>query len=274
MRIVSPWMACSILVIFLLALPLRLFAIEDPSTQLNSVGFSPSLSSKVDLNLEFTAEDGRAVALKDLLIADRPAIIVPVYYQCPRLCGLLLSGMNNLLKGFGLAIGSDFQVVVVSFNPSEGPELAAAQRTQYLSRLQITPEEAKGLRFLVGKQESISELMSQIGFRYGADGVDFAHSAGIVLLTPKGEISQFFSGIDFPQRDVQLALVEASRGRIGSALDHIMLFCFRFDATKGRYTWAAFNIMRAGGALTLLLLGGLLFTLWRREQRSRRPAHI
>lgn len=242
------------------------YASSDEDAMLEKVGFSPILGGVVNLDLQLTRDDGATTSLRSYQLPNRPLIVIPVYYNCPRLCGLILSGFSTFLRETDLVLGKDFQVAVVSFDHKETAADAKKSRDLYLSRLGVGPEAQAGFRFFVAQNAVVSELMQQIGFRFEPDGVDFAHSAGIVLLTPKGEISQFFSGIEFPRFDVKLALVEASRGHIGSALDHIMLYCFRFDVTKGRYTWAAFGLLRIGGALTLILFGGLLFSLWRKER--------
>ena len=154
--------------------------------------------------------------------------------------------------------------------PKDTFESAEEKRRQYVTGLKLKDKAKSGWHFLVGEPENVNKLMNQIGFHYIEDKGEFAHSAAIMLLTHDGEISQYFTGIDFRPFDVKLALVEASKGKVGSIIDHVLLFCFRFDPTKGRYTWAAFNIMRLGGILTFLCLGALIFRLWRRE----RLAHV
>ncbi|RMG41020.1 MAG: SCO family protein [Candidatus Dadabacteria bacterium] len=244
-----------------------LFAIERPGEELKSVGLTTELGTQVDLGISFTDSNGKAVALRELLLENRPLVIVPVYYKCPRLCGLLLNGVTELLNKLTLSPGKDFSIVTVSFDSSEGPDLARKKKQRFVSLLNDkTGEKSSGWHFLVGKEPQIETLMNQIGFHYKRDNGDFAHTAVIMILTPRGKISQYFTGVRFPVRDVRLALVEASEGNIGTVLDHVLLYCYRFDPLKGRYTWAAFGIMRAGGVLTLLLLGGLVLRLWLKEK--------
>lgn len=245
-------------------------AIEDPASSLERIGLNPKLAQQVELGLEFTDSDGVKASLGSFIKKDQPAIIVPVYYRCPRLCGLLLSGFIDLLRELPLKIGKDFQVITVSFSPTETPKDAAENKERYASMLGLTNEQRLSWHFLVGTQDNISTLMRQIGFNYLPDGVDFAHSAGLILLTPGGAVAQYFAGIEFAVFDVRLALVEASQGKIGSALDHVMLFCFRFDPTKGKYMWVTMGALRVGGVISIALLGGLIVVLVLRERRSRR----
>lgn len=235
------------------------------------MGLSTSLGQPVDLGLEFTDSEGQKVRLKELSLKQRPLIIVPVYYSCPRLCGLLMSGVRDLLNQIELKIGQDYSVIAVSFNSEDRPEQAARRKLQYTKDFKGHGDLAAGWHFLVGEQDQIDLLMNQIGFNYRPDGKEFAHTSAMILLTPNGEISQYFTGIDFSAWDTKLALIEASQGNIGSALDHALLFCFRFDPSKGKYTWAAVNVMRAGGVLTLVLLVALIVTLkWRERLKIER----
>jgi len=242
------------------------FGLENPGEGLKEVGLSTELGKSVDLDLVFTDSSGKELALRDLVIKDRPTVIVPAYYECPRLCGLLLSGVRDLLNDLKLKLAEDYQVLTVSFNPKESSGDASKRARVYRESFTGKGDVSSGWRFLVGKEAQIKALMNQIGFNYRKDGKDYAHTAAIIVLTPKGNISQYFTGINFSAWDLKLALVEASRGYIGSAFDHVLLFCFRFDPTKGKYTWFAFNMLRAGGAFTLLFLGLLMYVLWRKER--------
>jgi len=259
---------------FALALVLGspLMAIENPGETLQEVKLTTNPGDQVDLTYKFTDSFGRDVVLSEYLEDGIPAIIVPSFYNCPRLCGLVLTGVTELLNKMNLELGQDYHVLVVSFDSTETPEHATKIREKYLSKFNGRGDANSGWHYLVGSEENVSGLMDQLGFQYLPDGDDFAHTAAIMLLTPGGKISQYFTGISFPDWDVRLALVEASQGAIGSAIDQVLLFCFRFDPNKGRYTWFALNVMRAGGSLTLLLLFGLMFILWRREQKQKRSA--
>ncbi len=250
-------------------------AIEEPADRLSEIGISPELGAELSLTLPFISAEGTALTLGDLIgTSGRPSIIVPVYYKCPRLCGLLMGGFTSLLKDLTLSLGSDFQVIVFSISPTETVEDAAAAKLRYADLAGLTSEQRSSFHFLVGQGESINQLTKDVGFKYLPDGEDFAHSAGLILVTPSGRVSQYFTGIEFHPFDTRLALVEASEGKIGTALDHVMLYCFRFDPLKGKYTWVMTGALRIGGVLTLILLGGLIGGLILRERRRQTPKSV
>lgn len=227
---------------------------------------SPILGTTISSRLQFLAEDSKPVLLSEVISGDLPVIIVPVYYGCPRLCGLLMDGVVKLISKLELSLGTDYRVISVSFDPQETPENARIAAAKYLKAAGLSEPTAQAWKFLVGNTDNVNKLMAEIGFNFIKDGEEFAHSAAIILLTPQGQISQYFTGISFSPWDVRLALIEASQGRLGSALDHVLLFCFRFDPTKGKYTWAAFNLARVAAFLTFLLLAGLVIGLLRKER--------
>lgn len=244
-------------------------AIEDPGTMdSQDVGIYTKLGSHVNLDRRFTDISGATKSLKELVLPDKPIIIAPVYYKCPRLCGLLLTGVYDLLNELPLKLGQDYSVLVVGFDPSETPADARVVMDKFNSRLKDGVREGSAaIHYLVGTPENVSALMSEIGFKFAKDGKDFAHSAAVMILTSTGFISQYFTGIIFPAWDVRLSLVEASKGVIGSAIDHFLLYCFRFDAVQGRYTWAVVGLLRVGGVLTLIGLG-LVYYLFGRSRRG------
>ena len=261
------------LLILFLALFLEVqgsFALEYPETELKQAGLSTALGTQIDLKIELTDSDGSVRTLSQLINPERPAIIIPVYYSCPRMCGLVTHGFATALRSLNLRLGADFDVFTVSFDSNETPKDAAVSAAQFHKEAPDPAAAAAHWHFLVGDQNNIRKLMAELGFHYFRDKDEWAHSPALMLLTPGGQISQYFTGVEFSAPDLRLALIEASQGRIGSLLDHVVLFCFRFDQRMGKYTWTAFNIMRVGGALTLIGLGGLLVYLWRKE-RSRRP---
>lgn len=250
----------------LLCCPVARAAITDPEQGLKEVGIVPMLGHQVDLNAQFTDEHGGAVTLSSLMIPNRPMIIVPAYYSCPRLCGLLLSGVTTLLSEISLKLGKDFSVVTVSFNPEDTVERASTKAQEFRSK--ITGQNAPGdpWHFLIGTKENTGALMKSLGFQYQKDGEEFAHTAAIFVLTPNGVISQFFAGISFKANYIRYGLVDASQGAIGSAIDQVFLFCFNYDHIAGKYVWAAFGIMRLGGILTLSLIVFLIYRLYRAEK--------
>jgi protein SCO1/2 len=243
-------------------------AIEKPGEVLEKqVGVYTQLGTKVDLNREFANSQGERRSLKDFALSGKPIVIAPVYYKCPRLCGLLLDGTYTLLNQLPLLAGRDFSLLVVGFNPEETFSDAAALQSKFKDRL--VDEAAAGassIQYLVGGASEVSGLMNELGFKFMKDGEDFAHSAALMILTPTGEISQYFTGIMFTPLDVRLSLVEASKGVIGTAVDHLLLYCFRFDPIQGKYTWAVVSLLRIGGILTLVGLG-VVYLLYGRGSR-------
>ncbi len=259
-----------LLVAVLFTLPLLIIsahAIERPEEVEKKVGIFTQLGAKVDLSRKFTDSTGETKSLREFAPEGKPIVIAPVYYRCPRLCGLLLDGAYSLLNELSLKLSHDYTVLVVGFNPVETPADARKVMDKFNSRLQgKATSDRSGVKYLVGSEENIAALMSEIGFQYIKDGDDFAHSAALMILTPSGEISQYFTGIDFPAWDVRLSLIEASRGAVGTAIDHLLLYCFRFDPLQGRYTWAVVGLLRVGGVLTLLGLAAVIFFFGRKRR--------
>lgn len=244
-------------------------AIEDPGAMAaQDVGIFTQLGAQVDLNRPFTDVNGVTKPLKEFALPGRPIVIAPVYYKCPRLCGLLLNGVYDLINELPLKLSNEYSVLVVGFDPTETPADAKVVMDKFNARLTGDARAGSGaIHYLVGSPENVSALMNELGFKFAKDGVDFAHSAAVMILTSTGLISQYFTGIMFPSWDVRLSLVEASKGGIGTAIDHFLLYCFRFDAVQGRYTWAVRGLLRVGGALTLIGLG-LVYYLFVRNRRG------
>lgn len=246
-------------------------AIERPEQVIDTqVGVFTKLGTQVDLNREFTDSSGKVATLRDFMQPGKPAIIVPVYYRCPRLCGLVLDGVIALLNNLPLSLGKEYSVLAVSFNPVERSEEANETREKFRGRVTgSTLEGYDAFKFLVGSAANVQALMGELGFKFLPDGDDFAHSAAVMILTPSGEISQYFTGIEFSPWDVRLSLVEASNGGVGTTIDHLLLYCFRFDSLKGKYTWAVVGVLRIGGILTLLGLVAVYFFFGSRFSRAR-----
>ncbi len=202
---------------------------------LKKVGFAQRLDAQLPLELPFIDDQGRTVTLGDYF-HDRPVILVLAYYRCPMLCTLVLNGLTQSLFDVPFDAGKQFEIVTVSIDPRETPELAAAKKKTYVTRYG-RPGAAAGWHFLTGPQTSIAPLAEAVGFRYTYDAKrdEYAHAAGIVVATPGGRLARYFYDVRFRPRDVRLALVEASAGKIGTPIDQILLYCFHYDPTEGKY---------------------------------------
>jgi protein SCO1 len=236
--------------------------------ELQNVGFEPQLNAQMPLDLTFRDETGRDVRLRDYF-GQKPVLLALVYYGCPMLCNQVEQGVVGSLKMLSLNAGRDFEVVFVSFDPRETPEMAAHKKESALSHYG-RPETAEGWHFLTGSQESIAAATRAANFRYSFSqkaGI-FAHASGIMLLTPDGRISRYFYGVEYPSRDVRLGLVDASAGKIGTPIDHLLLYCFEYDPSSARYSAAILKIIRLGGILTLLALAVGFVIFRRRDLRS------
>jgi protein SCO1/2 len=239
--------------------------------ELEGVGITERLNEQLPLDLEFTDEDGKPVKLGDYFSAGRPVLLTLNYYACPMLCTLQLNGLVEGLRGMSWTPGGQFEVVTVSFDPRETYRLARIKKQSYIEELG-RPGAAKGWHFLVGKEKSIKALTESAGFHYkwNEDRREFMHVAATYVYTPEGRLSRILYGVTYLPNTLRLSLVEASEGKVGSSLDRILLYCFHYDADAGRYAPAAMNIMRVGGGLTALLIGGVLCLFWMRETRKRK----
>jgi protein SCO1/2 len=226
---------------------------------LKNVGFEPQLNAHLPLNLAFRDEAGRHVQLGEYFV-QKPVLLALVYYGCPMLCNQTEQGVVGALRMLSFNPGRDYQVVFVSFDPRESPDMAAQKKESAMTHFR-RPETASGWHFLTGSKESIDALTQGANFRYSFDQKSnlFAHASGILLLTPDGRISRYFYGVEFPARDIRLGLVDASAGRIGTPIDRALLFCYQYDPTSARYSASILKIIRLGGVLTMLaLVAGIL----------------
>ena len=239
--------------------------------ELEGVGVTEHLDTQVPLDLQFVDEDGRQVQLSDYFDGHQPVILTLNYYRCPMLCTLQLNGMIEGLRELNWTPGKQFRIVTVSIDPTETPSLAKAKKKTYLSEYE-RPSASAGWHFLTGKQKDITALAEAVGFgyRWNPKRKQWMHTAALFLCTPEGKLSRYLYGVQFDASTLKLSLVEASAGKIGSSLDQIILYCYQYDASEGRYGLAAMNVMRAGGGLTAALLGLTLATFWMREARRRR----
>ena len=260
-----------VLGLVLAAAPATAQVAGDVPAELEEVGVDEHLDETIPLDLEFTDERGRTVQLGDYFRGDRPVILSLNYYRCPMLCGLQLNGLVDGLADLEWTPGVEFEVVTVSIDPTEKPTLARQKKQSYLKRIG-RPAAAGGWHFLTGKPAEIRALAEATGFRYAKDETtgEYAHAAVLFVLTPEGRLARYLYGIEMPRKTLRLSLVEASEGKIGSALDQLILYCYHYDPSSRSYAPVAMNIMRAGGGASALLLGVVLSVLWLREARRRR----
>ena len=231
---------------------------------LKNVGIEQHLDEPIPRNLEFRDETGKAVKLGDYF-GDKPVILSLVYYRCPMLCSEVLSGLESSLRVLKFDVGEDFEVLTVSFDPHDTPEIATAKKAEYIRRYKRAGA-AEGWHFLTGSQESIDALTRAAGFQYGYDpkSGQFAHTTAIMILTPGGKIAQYYFGVDYAPKDLRLGLVEASQGKIGNVVDELLLYCYHYDPATGKYGAIISRILQLSAAATILILGGLLLILFRR----------
>jgi protein SCO1/2 len=235
---------------------------------LEGVGIEQRLDEAVPADLAFLDETGKQVRLGDYF-GTRPVILVLAYFRCPMLCTQVLNGLADRLRYVRLEPGKDFEIVCVSFDPADTPAMASAKKASYLEHYG-RPETAAGWHFLTGDQQSIDRLTEAVGFRYRFDPANsqFAHGSTVMLLTPAGRLARYFMALGYSARDLQLGLIEASQNQIGSPAQQLMLYCFTFDGASGKYTFSILNLVRAGGAITVLLLCTTFFVAWRHSRRK------
>lgn len=246
---------------------LALRAEQSLPAELEGVGVEEKLGQTVDLNLTFIAENGYPVALRDFFHKGRPVILNLVYYSCPMLCNMVLNGQTTALRELPGTPGRDFEVVTISIDPTETFDLAQRKRAAYLESY---GRSTTGWHFLVDRDGNAKKLAEQAGFHYRLDEKtgQYAHAAAIMVLTPEGKLSRYLYGIKFSPRDLRLALAEAAGSKFWFSTDRVLLYCFHYDPQARGYVLFATNIMRAGAALTVLILGAMLLRLWRRERMA------
>jgi protein SCO1/2 len=240
---------------------------------LSNIGIDQRLDQQVPLDLQFKDEAGKTVKLGDYFHTRRPVILNLVYYTCPMLCGEELAGEASALGVLRFTPGNEYEVVSVSFNPDETPKDAAEKKQIYISRMNEHLEHktnGDGWHFLTGQQTEIKQLADAVGFRYRRDPRtgQFIHAAAIMIVTPTGKLAQYYYGVEFSPKDIRLGLIEASQDRIGTLVDQVVLYCYHYDPNTGRYGAVVTNIMRVAGAATMLILGGFLIVLYRRESHN------
>jgi protein SCO1 len=247
---------------------------NDKPAVLDKVGIDQKLNQQLPLNLNFVDETGKAVTLGSYFGA-RPVILALVYFQCPMLCSEELNGLTSALRMVRLTPGKDFDVVVVSIDPTEGPALAAAKKAGYIKRYGKI-ETAGGWHFLTGQQPAIDALTKAVGFGYtkipGPDGKlnQFAHASAIQLVTPQGRMAQYYMGVEYSPKDLLLGLVETSSNRIGSPVANILTYCYHYDPATNSHSLIVARVVQMGGLVTLLTLGSFMLLMFRKDLHQAR----
>jgi protein SCO1/2 len=243
----------------------------EPPPQLENVGIDQKLDSQIPLDAVVRDEQGHEVTLGQLL-GKRPAILALVYYECPMLCNMVLNGALRAAKALTLNAGSDYDVIALSFDPAETPDLARRKKEEYIERYN-RPGAEQGWRFLTANEVNIQKVTAAAGFRYARDPANnqWAHASAILVLTPGGRVARYFFGVEYSARDLRFGLVEAAEGRVGTAVDQILLYCFHYDPATGKYSLAVMNTLRAGGVLTVSAI--LIFWLAQYRRGRKKQQH-
>ncbi len=241
--------------------------VQGPPDVVKEVRIDQKLDAQVPLDLSFRDDNGQTVRLGDLF-EGKPVVLVLAYYRCPKLCNVVLNAVTTAFREMSFTVGKEFNVITVSFDPREGPELAAAKKKNYLERYGREGAEA-GWHFLTGDKPQIDALADSVGFRYRyVEKEDlYAHAAGIMVLTPHGRVSRYYYQMPFNTRDLRLGLVEASQNQIGSPADQVLLLCLHYDARSGTYV-AVMSWVRAASLLTIAAIVGFVVWSWRRNRRA------
>jgi len=240
---------------------------------LTNVGLEQRLNAQVPADLAFRDETGKPVKLGEYF-GKRPLILSLVYFRCPMLCNEVLAGVEGSLKAISFNPGQDFDVLTVSFDPKDTPESATEKKAEMLKHYKRDGA-AGGWHFLTGSQESIDALTKAVGFQYQYDNTtdQFAHTTGLMILTPDGKVAQYYYGVNFPPRDVRLGLIQASQGKIGTLADQVLLYCYHYDPKTGKYSAMINRIIQLGGGLTILSIGAVVLVLLRRGSDSELRGH-
>jgi len=248
--------------------PSSMAASEMPA-EFKNIGITENLGSQLDLSLMFKNEKGESVPLSSFYDGTHPVVISLVYYSCPGLCNFHLNGVIDALKTVDWSAGDKFQYLAISFDPKEGPELAVKKKESYM-KVYARPGTEDGWHFLTSDADTIKKLTEQVGFRYAwnKEAEEWAHASAAVVTTPQGKISRYLHGITFDQRTFKLALSEATNGQIGSFVDKMVWYCFKYDPHQSKYTLYAFRIMQVGGALIILILAAFMTPVWIRARRE------
>jgi protein SCO1 len=238
---------------------------------LKKTSIEQKLGEPLPLDTVFKDENGQAVKLGDYFNKGRPVVLAFVYYECPMLCNEVLNGLTGTLKGLSFDAGKEFDVVAISFDARENekPDLAKNKKASYMSRYG-RPGTEKGWHFLTGSQASIEAATKAAGFGFEWDekSKQFAHAGGIMIVTPEGKMSRYFYGIDYSPKDVKFGVMESAEHKVGNAAEKLLLYCFHYDPSTGKYGLAILSVIRLGAVLTLLGMGAMGIVFWRRNKRN------
>ena len=261
-------------VLFLSAMIPAFGAVHNLGDIKEEIGITENLGKQIDTSLSFTNQDGVKVSLEQYFNQKKPVIITPVYYSCSRLCTFVLNGLTNAIKTQeDFLPGKDYTVLTFTINPDEDVDLAMQKRKNYFQGLgEVANQNEKlgdGWQFLTGDEKNIKKLASDLGFRYRRNGNEFEHSASIMVLTPSGQVARYLYGIQYREADFKLALIEASKGEIGSVMNRLILYCFQYDPAKRHYSLIAWNVMKIAASAFAITTIGLLGFLWYPSIRKR-----
>jgi protein SCO1 len=238
---------------------------------LKKVGIEQRLGETLPFDTVFKDENGREVKLGEYFSKGRPVVLALVYYECPMLCNQVLNGLTGSMKGVSLDAGKDFDVVAISFDARENdkPELAKNKKASYVERYGRPGTEA-GFHFLTGTQESIDAVTKTVGFSYEWDekSNQFAHASAVIIANPNGKLSRYLYGIDYSPKDLKFGIIDSADNKIGSAADQLLLYCYHYDPSTGKYGFAVLRAMRIGGIATILGMGLMGFVFWRRNKKK------
>ena len=243
---------------------------------LEKVGIEQKLNEQVPPDAVFKDETGKEVRLGEYF-GKRPVILALVYYECPMLCNEVLNGLTGTLKSLSFDTGKDFEVVAISFDARENdkPDLAKNKKESYMKRYG-RPGTENGWHFLTGTQSEIDKVANAVGFSYKWDekSNQFAHAGGIMVTTPEGKLSRYLYGIDYAPKDVKFAVMESAQNRVGNTAEQLMLYCYHYDPSTGKYGLSILKVMRLGGVVTLIGLSAMLFVFWRRGKKRDNEAEF
>ena len=242
--------------------------------QLDGVSFKQRLNTQLPLDARFKDETGRDVTLGQYFDGQRPVVLAFVYYSCPMLCTQIMNGVSRAVKVLPFSAGKDFDVVFVSFDPRDRFETAAAKKTALMNYWSLQ-NQSGAWHFLTGEEPEIKRVTTAAGFFFMWDEKtqQYAHLSGVLVLTPDGHLSRYFYGVEYSPKELRLALVESGQGRIGSLVDEVLLFCYHYDPASGRYGAVVMNLVRAGGVMTVLALGGFILFMRRQEKLRQMEGH-